>query len=285
MGSRYAMEMGFYMTPFAAIIFIAALVTVGVLLISLLVALAVMLQSCENRCAGVLDLSKSNDNYSYCMIFSLHAELNRVDVNDFPEICKITAVYYVKEGQYLRDLNLTIGMAEDYFNKVKPLEDGLDLVLMDIDDFFPSRTHYADPLQSRFSRLGCEDCLREAENLKYKYILKLYTKLKAGGWPLVLFSRKPENQRNATVEHLASAGYGVWSSLVLRLGEELHMDSSEYLLRLRSTLQNQGFRITAVISSQMDALTGPHPGKRMFKLPNPIYHNAHHYNLISHLPQ
>lgn len=143
------METGFYMTPFAAIIFIAALATVGVLLITLLVALAVMLHTCESRCAGVVDISKSNENYSYCKIFTLHAELNKVDASDFPEICKITAVYYVKEGQYSRDLNLTIGMAEDYFNSVKPLEDGLDLVLMDMDDFLPSSTHNDDPLQSR----------------------------------------------------------------------------------------------------------------------------------------
>ncbi|KAG5557908.1 hypothetical protein RHGRI_007976 [Rhododendron griersonianum] len=286
MESRDVMETGFYMTPFAAIIFIAALVTVGVLLITLLVALAVMLHSCENRCAGVVDTSKSYENYSYCKIFTLHAELNKVDVSDFPEICKITAVYYVKEGQYSRDLNLTIGMAEDYFNSVKPLEDGLDLVLMDIDDFFPSSTHYDDPLLSRFSLLGCEDCLREAENLKHKFIRKLYTKLQEGGWLLVLFSRKPENQRNAIIEHLISAGYGAWSSLVMRLGEELQMDSSEHLSRLRNTLQKQGFRIKAVISSQMDAFTGPHSGKRMFKLPSLIYHNTDNYNLVSqNLPQ
>ncbi|GMP23268.1 hypothetical protein CsSME_00000935 [Camellia sinensis var. sinensis] len=148
-GSHYVVEAGFYMTSFAATLFLAALVTCGVLLVTLLIALTVMLQSCESRNAGIVEISKANENYNYCKIFSLHAELNSLDVDQFPEICRITAVQYIKEGQYAKDLNLTMGVAENYFNGVRPLEDGLDMVLMDIDDFLPLTSHCTDPLQSR----------------------------------------------------------------------------------------------------------------------------------------
>ena len=73
--------------------------------------------------------------------------------------------------------------------------------------------------------------------------------------------------------------------IVHRLDDEMQMDSREYFPRLRNTLQKQGFRITAVISSQIDALEGPSPGKRMFKLPNPIYHNLEHFSTRLYLPQ
>ncbi|KAL6980645.1 hypothetical protein U1Q18_022283 [Sarracenia purpurea var. burkii] len=277
MGSHNAMESGFYMTSFAAIIFIAALLTFGVSLITLLIALIMMLQSCESKNAGIVSISKSNDNYNYCNMLTLHAELNRLNAIDFPEVCKAVAVHYIKEGQYARDLNHTIWMAENYFEAVKPLEDGLDLVLMDVDDFFPSSSPYGDPLQSRLSQFGCHDCLEEAKNLKHKFIIKLYVKLQTGGWPLILFSRKLEKQRNATMEHLISAGCGSWSSLVLRLQDEMQMDSREYFSRLRNKLQRQGFQITAVISSHMDALMGPHSGEHVFKLPNPIYEIVEHH--------
>ncbi|GMP23266.1 hypothetical protein CsSME_00000935 [Camellia sinensis var. sinensis] len=283
-GSHYVVEAGFYMTSFAATLFLAALVTCGVLLVTLLIALTVMLQSCESRNAGIVEISKANENYNYCKIFSLHAELNSLDVDQFPEICRITAVQYIKEGQYAKDLNLTMGVAENYFNGVRPLEDGLDMVLMDIDDFLPLTSHCTDPLQSRISQFGCGDCLQEAKNLKQIFILKLYTKLQAGGWKLILFSRKPEKQRNATIEYLISAGYGGWSSLVMRLEDEMQMDSREYFSRLRNSLQKQSCRITAVISSQMDALTGPYSGNRMFKLPSPIYHMEHYFE-STNLPQ
>ncbi|GMP23267.1 hypothetical protein CsSME_00000935 [Camellia sinensis var. sinensis] len=216
-GSHYVVEAGFYMTSFAATLFLAALVTCGVLLVTLLIALTVMLQSCESRNAGIVEISKANENYNYCKIFSLHAELNSLDVDQFPEICRITAVQYIKEGQYAKDLNLTMGVAENYFNGVRPLEDGLDMVLMDIDDFLPLTSHCTDPLQSR-------------------------------------------------------------------LEDEMQMDSREYFSRLRNSLQKQSCRITAVISSQMDALTGPYSGNRMFKLPSPIYHMEHYFE-STNLPQ
>ena len=97
MGSLYVMESGFYMTSFAATIFIAGLVTVGVLLITLLIVLTVMLQSCESRSAGIVDISNSNENYDYCKVFSMHTELNRLDINNFPEVCKITAAQLHKQ--------------------------------------------------------------------------------------------------------------------------------------------------------------------------------------------
>jgi hypothetical protein len=38
-------------------------------------------------------------------------------------------------------------------------------------------------------------------------------------------------------------------------------------------MQKDGFIIAGVISSRMDALTGPYLGKRIFKLPNAVYYN------------
>lgn len=55
------------------------------------------------------------------------------------------------------------------------------------------------------------------------------------------------------------------------------MHIQEYIFRRRNLLQQQGFRIRAVISSKMDALTGPVLGSRVFKIPNPIYFNTEHY--------
>lgn len=55
------------------------------------------------------------------------------------------------------------------------------------------------------------------------------------------------------------------------------MHIQDYIFRRRNLLQQQGFRIRAVISSNMDALTSPVSGSRIFKIPNPIYFNIEHY--------
>lgn len=57
------METGIYMPSFAATIFIAGLLTVGVSRISLLIALTVMLQSCRCQTAGVVEMQKSSEDY------------------------------------------------------------------------------------------------------------------------------------------------------------------------------------------------------------------------------
>ncbi|XP_062154605.1 uncharacterized protein At2g39920 isoform X2 [Alnus glutinosa] len=247
MGSRYVMESGFYMTSFAATIFIAGLVTVGVLLITLLIALTVMLQSCQ--------------------------KLNGLEADEFPSICRAFAIQYIRVGQYARDLNATMQVVENYFSSIMPLKNGLDVVLIDIDDILSSNPHHTNLLMHRFGQFDCSGCIEEAKHLKHLLIFRLYMKLQASGWPLILLSRKSWRQQNATVGHLISAGYSGWTSLIMRSDDEVHVDSCEYFSRRRAGMQKDGFIIAGVISSRMDALTGPYLGKRIFKLPNAVYYN------------
>lgn len=213
------------------------------------------------------------------------SELNSLEADSLPAICKDVAVKYIKEGQYMRDLNITLSMIESYFSSVAPLADGQGVVLMDIDDFLPSDSVNTDPLLLRFDHYSCNDCIQEAKLLKHIFLGKIYIKLQSGGWPLILISRKPEKLRNVTMENLISAGCGGWSSLLMRQDDEMNIDMGDYFSRRKAVLLAQGLRITAVISSRMDALAGPHLGKIVFKLPNPIYYKTQHYTESTNQPQ
>lgn len=147
-GSHYELESGFFMKSFTATIFIASLVTLGVLLITLVVSLVIMLQSCQSKSTGVIELMSINDYYSYCRVYSLHAELNNLEGYNLPRICRDLTVHYIKGGQYGRDLDLTMTVIDDYFKSVRPSDDGLDVVLIDIDDIFP-RNPYSSNLFPR----------------------------------------------------------------------------------------------------------------------------------------
>ncbi|KAK2983250.1 hypothetical protein RJ640_023370 [Escallonia rubra] len=204
------MESGIYMSSFAAAIFIGALVTVGLLVITLIIALTVMLQSCQSKSAGVVEMQKFGDDYNFCKIYAMHAELNSLSADSVPAFCNDVAVRYIEKGLYMKDLNITVSMAEHYFGNVKPLDDGLDVVLMDVDDF---------------SSDSCDNI-----------------------------------------------------ALLLRLDSEMQLSTREYLSRRRIAIQEEGFRIASVIGSQMEALTGPSLGKRIFKLPNPIYYDVEYHN-------
>ncbi|XVF24026.1 hypothetical protein REPUB_Repub13aG0091300 [Reevesia pubescens] len=275
-GSRYVIENGFYMTSFAATIFIAALVTVGVLLVTLLITLAVMLQSCESRSQGVVEIEKASDSYHYCKVFALHWELNSFGAAEVPQACRSLTIQYVKGGEYARDLNFTTLMIESFFNTVSPSDDHLDVVLMDIDDILAADPPYSD----QFNQYGSSKpsgCIEDATYLKHLRTLELYMKLQSRGWPLILLSRKSERQRNVTIEHLNSLGYSGWSSLIMRLDGEMEMDTGEYFSRRRAAMKKEGTQIISVISSQMDALTGSSLGRRVFKLPNPLYYYSENH--------
>ncbi|XP_022765056.1 uncharacterized protein At2g39920-like isoform X2 [Durio zibethinus] len=280
MGSRYAVESGFYMTSFAATIFIAALVTVGILLVTLLVTLAVMLQSCESRSKGVVEIEKASDSYHYCNLFALHGELNSLEADEVPSVCRSLAIQYIKGGEYARDLNFTMWMIESFFNTVSPSNNHLDVVLMDIDDIPPSDPQYSKQLMHQFKQYGNSEpsgYIEDATYLRHLRTLELYVKLQSRGWSLILLSRKPERQQNVTIEHLNSLGYSGWSSLIMRLDSEMKMDTREYFSRRRAAMEKKGTEIVSVISSQMDALTGLSVGRHVFKLPNPLYYYSQNH--------
>ncbi|KAL4388374.1 hypothetical protein GQ457_09G030250 [Hibiscus cannabinus] len=249
MGSRYITESGFYMTSFAATIFIASLVTIGVLLVTLVVSLALMLQSCESRSKGVVGIEKAS--HSYCEILALHGELNGFKHDEVPPVCMSLAVRYIKEGGYARDLDFTMQMIQSFFDTISPSNDRV--VLMDIDDILAPDPRSNEP----------------SSNLKQRRTLELYTKLRSRGWSLIVLSRKSERQRNVTIQNLNSIGYSGWSSLMMRSDRET--ETSEYFSRQRKEMKEEGNEIISVISSQMDALTGWSLGIHVFKLPNTWY--------------
>lgn len=126
------------MSAFAATVLVSGLVTVGISVLSLLVAFAVMLNSCERQNSGVLEMCRNTQSYDYCRNLALHAELNSLSEDPFPEICTDINTWYVKEGQYKKDLNITVAIAEEFFSSTRPQDDGRDVVLMDADDFLTS---------------------------------------------------------------------------------------------------------------------------------------------------
>ncbi|KAL7107701.1 hypothetical protein ACP275_06G071100 [Erythranthe tilingii] len=264
MGSQYTTEAGIYMSSFAATVLISGLVTLGISIMSLLVALTVMLNSCENKNSGVVEIYRNGQSYDYCRTFAHHAEINGLGSDIFPPICEDINTQYINEGLYTRDLKIAVAIAEEFFSTVRSEMDGSDFVLMDADD-----------LLSVSETLVNEDILhdsnRDSNYLRHLFTMKLYIKLRSLRWKLILFTRKPEKQRNATVEELVSIGCNGWSSLIMRMDNEMQVDYEEFLSRQRNMLQREGFRIKGVISSQMDALRGPYLGERIFKIPNPIF--------------
>lgn len=244
MGSRFSIDSGCYMTSLAATIFIASLVTFGVLMVTLLIAISTMLQSCENKNSGIIQVQQrlvvDDESLSYCRILSLHSNLNSLDEEELPLLCRDVALQRIKQGIYLRELNFTVQMVLTYFKNIQPMN--RDAVVMDIDDI---------------NLIKQEVYIEEAKHQRSKLILELYSKLRSQGYSMVLLSR------NSTAEQLKSRGYSDWSGLIMR--EDA---------RQKEELERH-YRIVGVIGNHMDVLTGQWScqSKRLFKLPSLTYND------------
>ncbi|GAU40072.1 hypothetical protein TSUD_151160 [Trifolium subterraneum] len=98
-------------------------------------------------------------------VHSLHAELNSLEGYDIPNICRDLAIHYIKGGQYAKDLNLIVSMIDDYFKSLRPSENGLDVVLIDIDDIVPSNPYSSD-FYHRFHNDSISNCVKEEKDVK-----------------------------------------------------------------------------------------------------------------------
>uniref|UniRef100_A0A6V7QUF7 Acid phosphatase n=1 Tax=Ananas comosus var. bracteatus TaxID=296719 RepID=A0A6V7QUF7_ANACO len=231
MGGHYVMESGVYMSSYAATIFITALLTIGVLLLAVLVALTVMLESCQRTNSGAYKQSVTNDQYDYCKIIAFHAELNNSEEDETPTFCKEIALNYFSQVQFTQDLNLTVHLAESYFSVLKPNEDGLDAILMDIDDLILEEvaTNNSSTQQCLLPLLVLTNVRnKQVDELKHSaqlIVFRFLMKLQASGWSLHFFTRKPSWNSDTIIETLKFAGYEKWSSLVMRSDEELQLEN------------------------------------------------------------
>ncbi|KAK8955922.1 hypothetical protein KSP40_PGU015841 [Platanthera guangdongensis] len=266
MGSRYVVESGVFMSSLSATIFIVALVIIGVLMLTLLIALTVMLQSCKRSGSGVFDDAKKSNHHDHCNLFIFHAELNNLAASEIPIICKLHTFQFSKE-RYLRDLNTSLWFVEEYFSTLKPDKDGLDAILLDADDILSSTEN--------LSSISSLEWIKQFEDMNHQarvLIVRLLVQLQASNWPFILFSRKPSKLFNTTWRTLIFSGYAGQSSLIMRSADEIEMESWEYLSSRRVQLQKQQFRIAGLISSQLDAFRGSCLGRRNFKLPYPLFY-------------
>lgn len=265
MGSRYLVESGVFMSSLSATIFIVALLTIGVLMLTLLIALTVMLESCKRSGSGVFDDVKKSDHHDHCNLFIFHAELNNLAVSEIPIMCKLHTFQFIKE-RYLRDLNTSLWIVEEYFSTLKPDKDGLDVILLDADDILSST--------GNLSSISSLEWIKQFEDMNHQarmLIVRLWVQLEASNWSFILFSRKPA-KLYTTWRTLIFSGHTGWSSLIMRSDDEIEMESWEYLSSRRLQLQKQQFRIAGLISSQLDAFRGSCLGKRNFKLPYPLFY-------------
>ncbi|KAG0589917.1 hypothetical protein M758_1G054800 [Ceratodon purpureus] len=271
-GSRYGFgnayfevdDLGVYLSSVAVTVLMACMATIGIILFTLVVTLAVMLGKCQKAPLP-----------NTCASFTLNAEMNNLQGYLLPQECESFVANYVGSGQYHTDFTVAVEAARSYLTTIEAGDDGRDLVVLDIDETALSNmpyyiaNHYG---VDAWNETLWDDWVNNASAPALDAMLSLYTDLRAQNWSFAFITGRPESQREKTEQNLAAAGYSDWVTLVLRSPDEHTLTAVEYKSKYRKMLESDGYRIRSSMGDQWSDLSGGNAGDRTFKLPNPMYY-------------
>jgi len=211
-----------------------------------------------------------------CSSFFFNSQVNNAQGwKVIPEDCEDVVRHYMNDGQYALDMEGVAMAALEYLRGILPRDDGMDVVIFDIDETALSNLPYYH--QHRYGAEVFDHPLfskwvEEGKASVIPAMLSLYKALRAENWGIVFMTGRTESQRNITSENLLAVGYEGWITLLLRSPAEAHLSAMEYKTQKRLQLEEQGYRIWSSLGDQWSDLAGAAVGNRTFKLPNPMYY-------------
>ncbi|XP_015572840.1 stem 31 kDa glycoprotein-like [Ricinus communis] len=185
-----------------------------------------------------------------------------------PKECKEYVKNYMLGYQYRSDSKAVISEAINYVGTLHFPKDGRSIWVFDIDETVLSNLRYFTDKDLS----GLDPALSTPEGEVMPESQRLYKKLLSVGIKVVFLSGRKENKRDATVSNLKKAGYHSWDMLILKSDELANKTAQEYKSTMRENLEKEGYSIVGNIGDQWSDLLGHNGGRRLFKLPNPMYY-------------
>lgn len=124
-------DVGVYFSRVAITVAIGIVGTIGIILLTLVVTLALGLGKCHKH-----------PRVNSCASFNLNSEINNLQGYFLPPECSSFVARYVDSGQYYVDFAVAVEAARQYLNTLQIQHDGRDLVVLDIDETSLSNMPY-----------------------------------------------------------------------------------------------------------------------------------------------
>ncbi|KAH7438072.1 hypothetical protein KP509_05G103800 [Ceratopteris richardii] len=262
---------GVFISSLTLTIIVSAIVIVGIVLVAVIITLAVLLSSCINRSTTTVE----EKTYSgLCASYHINAELNNVQDSVFPAVCEEYMLNYLHGGQYLKDIEVSVDLAQSYLRTLQLQHDQKNAVILDIDETALSSVLHSENIIRRNKGSTNRDWntwLNDTMITPIVPVLALYQELLAANWTIIFISERAENKFDLTVKSLQKYGYENWTSLILRSSDDSGDTVQSYKLSKRKEIENQGYQIMAVLGDQWSDIAEPAPFTKTFKLPNPFY--------------
>ncbi|KAH7294356.1 hypothetical protein KP509_28G067900 [Ceratopteris richardii] len=264
---------GVFVSSLALTIIISAIVIVGIVLVAIIITLAVLLSSCQDHSTVN---SQKRTVMEFCQSFHLNIELNNVPQWVVPSICDPYILNYIHNGQYMKDVELSVDCARQHLKNIRGKHNTKLAVVFDIDETALSNIVHIK--QTNCSPAGSMECRSVLWTEKAVCspdfpVSQLYQELFAANWSIFFISERPENLLELTEKNLIECGYGGWTSLILRSSNNSDITVEAFKGSKMNEIEEHGYQIVSVIGDQWSDLgmSTSRRERRLFKLPNPIY--------------
>ncbi|KAL2643312.1 hypothetical protein R1flu_010899 [Riccia fluitans] len=206
--------------------------------------------------------------------FIMNAEVNNLPGFKISPECKYQLAGYMEHGAGIDFVGGMAG-ASDYLKTLEIRGDGLDVVVIGVDDtalsnldFFRNHSYGGD----EYSEAVWNEWIYKKGGKSHPKLLELYNQITDAKVGVIFLSWRPESQRDVTAENLISEGYNRgWEDLILRSSEENALTNGEFKSQRRAELMVKGYRILFTVGDQWSDFSGP-AKSRFFKVPNPMYY-------------
>ncbi|XP_052198619.1 acid phosphatase 1-like [Diospyros lotus] len=232
----------------------------------------------QGSAASALISDGRTDHVSYCNSWRFSVETNDAGVwTRIPARCQEYVKAYMTGDQFRSDSELVRDDSLEFAKTVELAGDGRDAWVFDIDETLLSNIPYFANHgfgSETFNESTFDKWVDTAKAPALPASLTFYNELQALGFSVFLLTGRTERQRNVTETNLLSAGYTNWDRLILRRRSDLGKPATVYKSEKRKELEDEGYVIHGSSGDQWSDLVGFAAAKRLFKLPNPMYHIA-----------
>ncbi|CAL4910004.1 unnamed protein product [Urochloa decumbens] len=204
---------------------------------------------------------------------------NIIDWETVPAHWLVDTRKYLIGGQYRQDSKVVVDEAVLYSSSFKlrgsnDTEKEKWVWLFDIDEtVLSSLPYYAKHGfgTKKHNFTSFREYVLEGNSPPLLETRRLYDVVRSIGIKTVFLSTRKEELRNITESNLQNKGFSDWFKLLLK-PNDCNGTALVYKSGERKKLQDAGYEIVGSIGDQWSDLIGQAEGKRLFKVPNPIYY-------------
>ncbi|CAH8355753.1 unnamed protein product [Eruca vesicaria subsp. sativa] len=215
-------------------------------------------------------------NYPNCRSWHLGVETsNIINFKTVPANCKdYVEDYLITSQQYRYDSKTVCKEAYFYAKGLALRNDTYNVWIFDLDDTLLSNVPFYAKHgygTEKHDREAFRKWLEVGEAPGLPETLHLYNNIQELGIEPILLTERFQEFEEVTLKNLKDAGFPYWRHILFRPTGS-NMKTANFKSKERKKLEKSGHTIIGNIGDQYADLTKDNPGRRTFKLPNPLYY-------------